>query len=65
MKKEELKSYLVEEAEYDEKKVESMTEYDLIDAWLTWEGIIGFTEEIADTVLHVYEYIDDEHGIWD
>ena len=65
MTKEELKSYLVDEAEYDREKVESMGEYDLIDAWLTYEGIVGFTEDIADTVLHVYEHLDEDMTIWD
>lgn len=48
MTKSELKEYLVNEAEYSEKKVEAMDKYEMVDAWLKYNGIIGFTEDIIE-----------------
>lgn len=50
MTKKELKEYLVDEAEYSEEHVETMSDYELFDAWLKWNGIIGFTWDIIDVV---------------
>ncbi len=50
MNKEELKDYLIEEAEMSQAEVEDMTAFELIDAWLKYNGIIGYTGEILEVV---------------
>ena len=50
MDREELKDYLVYEAEYSERRVNKMSDYELLDAWLRYNGIIGFTDDIVDIV---------------
>ena len=50
MTKKELKEYLVDEAEYSEERVNKMSNYELFDAWLRYNGIIGFTDDIIDVV---------------
>lgn len=50
MTKEELKEYLVYEAEYPQERVDRMSDEKLLDAWLRWNGIIGYTDEIIDMV---------------
>lgn len=50
MTKKELKEYLVDEAEYSVQYVGNMTDYELFDAWLKWNGIIGYTDDIIDVV---------------
>ena len=50
MTKKELKEYLVDEAEYSERRVNKMSDYELLDAWLRYNGIIGFTDDIIDVV---------------
>ena len=50
MKKEDLKDYLVYEVEYSERRVNKMSDYELFDAWLRYNGIIGFTDDIVDIV---------------
>ena len=50
MTKEDLKDYLVYEAEYSERRVNKMSDYELFDAWLRYNGIIGFTDDIVDMV---------------
>lgn len=49
-----LKEYLIDEAEYSPEEVEEMTNTELIDNWLTYEGLIGYTSEILDTIEEVY-----------
>ena len=34
--------------------VNSMSPYELIDAWLQWEGIIGYTDDILTLVSGLY-----------
>lgn len=48
MTKQELKNYLIDEAEIRPSRVEAMDEYDLFDAWLKYQGIIGFTSDIIE-----------------
>lgn len=48
MTKQELKNYLVDEAEYSQEEVDQMSPFELIDAWLVYNGIIGFTQDIID-----------------
>lgn len=54
MTTEELKSYLVDEAEYQADQVEAMTKIELLDAYLTYEGIIGYTSDILDIIENLY-----------
>lgn len=60
MTKDELKDYLVDQAMYDFDKVEQMDEYELIDKYLIYEGIIGSTDDVIDTVRRVYGDLKDE-----
>lgn len=50
MTKEELKEYLVYEAEYPQERVDQMSDEELLDAWLHYNGIIGYTWDIIDIV---------------
>lgn len=50
MKRHELREYLVYEAEYDEEDVSRMSDYEMFDAYLQYEGIIGYTEQICDVL---------------
>ena len=36
--------------DYDEEGLETMTELELFDAWLTYEGILGYTEDIIQAL---------------
>ena len=55
MSKEDLKLYLVEEADYTEDDVNCMTAAELVDAYLGWNGIINWTDEILQVVKAAYE----------
>ena len=55
MNKEDLKLYLVEEAEYTEDDVNCMTAAELVDAYLRWNGIINWTDDILQVVKAAYE----------
>lgn len=46
MTKENLKDYLIEEAELKPEWVNKATPYQLVDAYLKYQGIIGFTHDI-------------------
>ena len=50
MKKAELRAYLADEAEYSEEDIDSMTDYEMLDAWLIYNGIVGYTEELIDVL---------------
>ena len=50
MDKNELMEYLVTEAEYSESEVAEMTNTELLDRWLEYNGICGFTEDIKNVV---------------
>lgn len=43
-----LKNYLIEEADYELIQVNNMTREELFEAYLTWNGIIGYTQDIMD-----------------
>ena len=45
---EDLKNYLIEEADYDLTQLNNMTREELFDAYLTWNGIIGYTQDIME-----------------
>lgn len=55
MDKDELKQYLVDEAEYTESQVEEMDNTELLDAWLRYNGIVGYTDDIIDVVGAAFE----------
>lgn len=57
MSKEEIIDYLIDESEgeYTREELEEMSNYDLLDAYLTWEGIVGFTEDIIEHIEAIYE----------
>ena len=57
MSKEEIIEYLVDESEgeYTREELEAMSNRNLLDAYLTWEGIIGFTEDIIEHIEAIYE----------
>ena len=45
---EDLKNYLIEEADYELIQVNNMTPEELFDAYLTWNGIIGYPQDIME-----------------
>ena len=45
---EDLKNYLIEEADYEPIQVNNMTREELFDTSLTWNGIIGYTKDIME-----------------
>lgn len=47
--------FLVEEAEYQQCVVEQWDNFTLIDKYLQYEGICGFTGDIISTVLNLYK----------
>lgn len=50
MKRAELREYLADEAKYSEEDVNNMTDYEMLDAWLIYNGIVGYTEELIDVL---------------
>lgn len=55
MTTDELRDYLVMEAEWDVEEAETLTSRELVNAWLEYNGIIGFTDEIMEVVNAAYE----------
>ena len=57
MSKEEIIEYLIDESEgdYTREELEEMSNRDLLNAYLTWEGIIGFTDDILEHIEAIYE----------
>lgn len=45
---EDLKNYLIEETDYELIQVNNMSREELFDAYLTWNGIIGYTRDIME-----------------
>ncbi len=54
MSKDEIKTILIYDAEYAPEKVENMTQFELLDAYLKWEGIIGYTRDIITAFASVF-----------
>lgn len=50
MDKNDLMEFLVVEAECNESEVAEMTNTELLDHWLQYNGIFGFTEDIKDVI---------------
>lgn len=55
MDKNELMQYLVNEAEYSESEVAEMTNTELLDHWLEWNGICNYTEDIKKVVCAAFD----------
>lgn len=55
MDKNDLMKYLVEEAECSESEVAEMTNTELLDHWLVYNGICGFTENIKDFIEAAFD----------
>ena len=57
MDKDSIIEYLVDESEgeYTREELEAMSKRDLLDTYLTWEGIIGFTDDILEHIEAIYE----------
>lgn len=47
--------YLVEEAGYREDVVAEMTNTELLDHWLEYNGIYGYTEDIKDVIEAAFD----------
>lgn len=50
MDKNDLMEFLVVEAECNESEVAEMTNTELLDHWLVYNGICGYTEDIKDVI---------------
>lgn len=55
MEKSELIQFLIEEAEYSEREVANMTNTELLDHWLEYYGICGWTDDIKDVVRAAFD----------
>lgn len=55
MNKNELKIYLMEEAGYRESIVNEMDAEELLDAYLRYNGIIGYTDDIINAMKAAFE----------
>lgn len=55
MDKNDLMKYLVEEAECSESEVAEMTNTELLDNWLMYNGIFGYTEDIKDVIEAAFD----------
>lgn len=49
-----LDKYLVEECEYTPTRVADMTPYKKLDAWLKYQGIVGYTYDILRVISIAY-----------
>ena len=54
MTQEDLKDFLIEEAEYTEHQVEEMDSFDLLNAYLEYQGMLGFTADVLSAVVGAY-----------
>lgn len=52
----EIDEFLRSEAGYSEDQVNNMEPRDKVDAWLEYNGIIGFTDDILVLISEVYGY---------
>ena len=50
MDKENLRAYLIDEAGYSANAVNHMSSWELLNAWLRYNGIIGYTNDIIEVV---------------
>lgn len=55
MDKNDLMEFLVVEAECNQSEVAEMTNTELLDHWLQYNGICGFTEDIKDVIEAAFD----------
>lgn len=55
MDKNDLMEFLVVEAECNESEVAEMTNTELLDHWLEYNGICSFTEDIKDVIEAAFD----------
>nr|DAD76488.1 MAG TPA: vegetative insecticide protein [Siphoviridae sp. cthjx9]DAH76098.1 MAG TPA: vegetative insecticide protein [Caudoviricetes sp.] len=55
MDKNDLMEFLVVEAECNESEVAEMTNTELLDNWLMYNGIFGYTEDIKDVIEAAFD----------
>lgn len=55
MDKNDLMKYLVEEAGYNESEVAEMTNTELLDYWMEYNGICCSTEDIKDVIKAAFD----------
>lgn len=55
MDKNDLMEFLVVEAECNESEVAEMTNTELLDHWLEYNGICGYTEDIKDVIEAAFD----------
>lgn len=55
MTKEEIIGILIDGAEYSEEEVLNMSNFELFNAWCVWEGILGYSLELWQTVIELYD----------
>lgn len=53
--RQDLITYLVNEAEYEPEELQELEPEELIDKFLMWNGIIGFTHDIINAVKAAYK----------
>ena len=54
MTKEELQNYLIDEAEYAEEEVMEMSEFEVVDSYFSYNGVIGYTADFLEVVAAAY-----------
>ena len=55
MKKGYIKSVLINRAGISEEIVNNMSNYELLDKWLQWQGIIGWTPDIIYAIEDIWD----------
>lgn len=55
MDKNDLMEFLVVEAECNESEVAEMTNTELLDNWLVYNGIFGYTEDIKEVIKAAFD----------
>lgn len=53
--RQDLITYLVNDAEYEPEELQELEPEELIDKFLMWNGIIGFTNDIINAVKAAYK----------
>lgn len=55
MTKEEIIDILINDAEYTQDEINDMSNFELFKAWCVWEGILGYSLDIWETVIELYD----------
>ena len=55
MTKQEIIDILIDDAEYSKEEVLNMSNFELFNAWCVWEGILGYSLELWQTVIELYD----------